>query len=365
MRTKQQWPYTNLSLDDLPGEMWDDVPGFDGEYQVSSYGRIKSLRRWQGTGSSGRGYYTKEKIRQQHILHRRNTILNIPAHNISIALYRNARPIWTSTARYVYCVFVEPFDIDNPDIIISYKDCDGRNLHYENLILTDRSKLATRSFRLKRNRSIFSLDSLPVRQLTMEGELIATYPSLKAAQDKTGIHYKSIEGCIYGRFHQLHGFRWESPAVVKPLPSQQSEPDAIFNEFLWNALGRPRTSKKSPIPVLNLSLTDMKGERWKPIEGMEGRYLISDYGRVKGCPGMRGHVWRKEYIQKLGLAGYAGGSVYRLMAQLGGKDKKYGRSVARLVYHHFVKKIDLADKSLRLRYRNGKFWDLHWKNLYI
>ena len=68
---------------------------------------------------------------------------------------------------------------------------------------------------------------------------------------------------------------------------------------------------------------------------------------------------------KLGLAGDAAGSVYRLMAHLGGKDKKYGRSVARLVYHHFVKEIDLADKKLRLRYRNGKCWDLHWKNLYM
>ncbi|QEM09126.1 NUMOD4 domain-containing protein [Mucilaginibacter rubeus] len=37
--------YLNRSLADLPGEIWKDVPGFEGSYQASSLGRVKSLDR--------------------------------------------------------------------------------------------------------------------------------------------------------------------------------------------------------------------------------------------------------------------------------------------------------------------------------
>jgi len=50
---KNKWLYQDLSLRALPGETWDLVPGFDGEYEVSSYGRIKSLSRWREAGKSG------------------------------------------------------------------------------------------------------------------------------------------------------------------------------------------------------------------------------------------------------------------------------------------------------------------------
>lgn len=53
----------SLSLDDLEGEIWVDAIGFDGIYEVSSFGRIKSLGRWVSNGKSER--WVKEKIRKQ------------------------------------------------------------------------------------------------------------------------------------------------------------------------------------------------------------------------------------------------------------------------------------------------------------
>lgn len=38
-------PYQNLSLEDIPGEVWKDIPGLEGRYQASSVGRIKSIRK--------------------------------------------------------------------------------------------------------------------------------------------------------------------------------------------------------------------------------------------------------------------------------------------------------------------------------
>jgi len=37
--------YLNKSSADLPGENWKDVPGFEGSYQASDLGRVRSLDR--------------------------------------------------------------------------------------------------------------------------------------------------------------------------------------------------------------------------------------------------------------------------------------------------------------------------------
>lgn len=39
------YPYQNLSLEDMPGEVWKDIPGWEGYYQASTLGRVKSLSR--------------------------------------------------------------------------------------------------------------------------------------------------------------------------------------------------------------------------------------------------------------------------------------------------------------------------------
>lgn len=55
-----------LTLEDLPNEEWKDIPGYDGIYQCSNYGRIKSLRR-EFKRQTKQGFvigYTKEMIRK-------------------------------------------------------------------------------------------------------------------------------------------------------------------------------------------------------------------------------------------------------------------------------------------------------------
>jgi hypothetical protein len=38
-------PHQNLSLEDMDGEIWKDIEGYEGHYQISSFGRVKSLGR--------------------------------------------------------------------------------------------------------------------------------------------------------------------------------------------------------------------------------------------------------------------------------------------------------------------------------
>jgi hypothetical protein len=37
-------------IEDIEGEIWVDIPGYDGMYQVSNFGRVKSLKRYSSAG---------------------------------------------------------------------------------------------------------------------------------------------------------------------------------------------------------------------------------------------------------------------------------------------------------------------------
>jgi hypothetical protein len=45
-------PYQNLSLEDMDGEIWKDIEGLEGYYEISSLGRVKSLSRLVITSKS-------------------------------------------------------------------------------------------------------------------------------------------------------------------------------------------------------------------------------------------------------------------------------------------------------------------------
>jgi len=41
--------YEDLSLKNIEGEIWKDIKGYSGDYQISNYGRVKSFKKWHGT----------------------------------------------------------------------------------------------------------------------------------------------------------------------------------------------------------------------------------------------------------------------------------------------------------------------------
>lgn len=57
--------WKNTELNDLKNEVWLDVPDYDGMYQVSNMGRVKSLKREYYRKGVNVPLYTKEKILKQ------------------------------------------------------------------------------------------------------------------------------------------------------------------------------------------------------------------------------------------------------------------------------------------------------------
>lgn len=94
-------------------------------------------------------------------------------------------------------------------------------------------------------------------------------------------------------------------------------------------------------------------ERWKPIKGFEGRYEVSDRGRVRSLP--RYYSPKLNYLRpKLEKDGY-------LEVTLCCKDRKrHYLKVHRLVYQAFVGPLD---PNLQVNHENGRKNDNRVKNL--
>ena len=56
------YPYENLLFKNLKGETWKDIPGLEGSFQLSCYGRIKALEKWVEQKGAGGSYLAPEKI---------------------------------------------------------------------------------------------------------------------------------------------------------------------------------------------------------------------------------------------------------------------------------------------------------------
>ncbi|MCS3533126.1 NUMOD4 domain-containing protein [Chryseobacterium sp. JUb7] len=123
--------------------------------------------------------------------------------------------------------------------------------------------------------------------------------------------------------------------------------------------------------LFNTSLKNLPGEEWKVIENFEN-YAISNYGRIKSLQrsvinaygGIRNreeqiklsHVFRyfNKYLKK---------HFYNVRCTLSSEGKKYGKSVARLVYYHFVESFNMDDKTFMISFKDDNRFHVHADNL--
>jgi len=81
--------YKNLSLENVNGEIWKEIEGFDGDYFVSNYGRVKSFKRYKkrilSPNKNNHGYFKiklskngKIKYKLIHVLMYENFINKVP-----------------------------------------------------------------------------------------------------------------------------------------------------------------------------------------------------------------------------------------------------------------------------------------------
>ena len=172
-------------------EIWKDIKGYEGQYQVSNFGNIRSLDRlvyqqgrmqnYQGGSMNSflnnSGYYTirlsKDNHKKDFLVHRLVAEAFLP----------------------------NPYNLP----CINHKDEDPLNNHVDNLEWCTReynTNYGTATLRraLKMGHRLAQYDK--------NGNFITSYYSIREAERKTGIKWQSIGSCINGNGYTAGGFRW-------------------------------------------------------------------------------------------------------------------------------------------------------------
>ncbi len=174
---------TNQSLKVMSNiqEIWKDVIGFEGSYQVSSLGNVKtSLRR--------------PRIKKQS--------LNKYGYPVTM-LYRNNKSKQYKIHRLMAIAF-----IPNPDrkLQVNHKDGNRSNNLLSNLEWVTHSENVRHGFLMGRK----LYNSKPVNQYSKSLEFIRQFESRGKAASEIGTSTSLINSCICGRIKSAGGFVWKN-----------------------------------------------------------------------------------------------------------------------------------------------------------
>lgn len=170
-------------------EIWKDVKGYEGLYQVSNLGRVKSLIR--------------NKVLSP--LNRQHGYQAVQLHGKG----GNARGFKSfSIHRLVAEAFI-PNPENKPEVNhINEDKSDNRVENLEWMTHQENSAHATRGTRIGKANKNNPLTSSSVVQLTLDEKEIATYPSIHEAMRNTGIPIGCIWSACEGKTKQAHGYKW-------------------------------------------------------------------------------------------------------------------------------------------------------------
>jgi hypothetical protein len=182
-------------------EIWKDIKNYEGYYQVSNLGRVKSLPKFHKTNNQycSIGYYSKERI-------------------LKPTKKEYARVILNKKAYSVHRLVAEAF-IPNPNNypIINHKDGNKQNNKVNNLEWCTQSHNQKEAYRIGLKKppmhnlhktGKLSPSSIPVNQFNKDNVFIKYYDGISEASRQTNILTTCICACCKGRQKTAGGFIW-------------------------------------------------------------------------------------------------------------------------------------------------------------
>ena len=167
-------------------EIWKDIPNYEGIYQASNLGRVKSF------------YGLKEKILKPGILN--NGYYRVILCKQSIKkTYLVHRLVW------------ETFNGTIPEGLqvnhINEVKIDNRLSNLNLMTQKENINWGTRNERIAK-KQINGKCSKSVLQFTLDDILVKEYPSTKQAERETGFANQHINACCNGKYKQAYGYKW-------------------------------------------------------------------------------------------------------------------------------------------------------------
>jgi hypothetical protein len=220
------YPYQNRSLEDMDGEIWKPVKGYEEYYLVSNLGRVKKLE----TLKVYMHYDKTIEILLPEIIVRQTANFRLNKHinqtlcaGVKVVLRVENVSVHTHASRLVY----EAFTGRIPERgIIQHKDNNPQNNRVENLYLSTRCALTHKLHEEGRSNLLYSVlgvkhsaeriarhsaaRSKEVSQYDMQGNWMATYKSLKEAAECTKTSRTAISSVLSGKIYIAGGSVWRT-----------------------------------------------------------------------------------------------------------------------------------------------------------
>ncbi len=202
--------WRNLTLDNLPMEMWRDIKGYEGLYMVSNLGRVKSVPSI---------FERKYENRKTNYIYKKEKILRI--NNLqtggycSVKLTKNGVQINFKVHRLVADAFI--LNLNGKDQINHINGIKTDN-YVGNLQWVSQSENILHSFKLGTHKVkkewLAKGEANPkakkVVQYTKSGEIVAEYGGQQEAARITGIDQSMIWHCCNGiKCKTAGGFVWK------------------------------------------------------------------------------------------------------------------------------------------------------------
>ena len=192
-------------------EIWNDIEGYEGFYQVSNLGRVKSIKR------KARYYnHSKELFRMvnEKIIYQRETNWGY----YTVNLNKNGQTKIKRIHRLVASAF-----IPNPEHKeeVNHKDSNKKNNRVNNLEWATRSENAIHAWEnnlLERNRiaikkniiKAYTACKKQIDQYDKDGNFIKTWDSISDASRNLNIHHSDISRCCSKKRKTAGGYIWKS-----------------------------------------------------------------------------------------------------------------------------------------------------------
>lgn len=173
-------------------EVWKDIDDFEGYYQISNFGRIRSCDRYVNS-KSGSKRLVRGNIHNCYVGH---------GGYYYISLYKDNKHRLCTLHRLIAKAF-----LPNPNDLpcIDHINTDRKDNRIDNLKWVSYLENNKNEITIKHKKE--SMNLYRVEQLSEDKEVIAEYISTREASEKTGFLPKSIQVAI-SRKHKLHGFYW-------------------------------------------------------------------------------------------------------------------------------------------------------------
>ena len=172
-------------------EVWRDVLGYEGLYQVSNLGRVKSLSRKAGY------VFLREKIMKP-------TLGKNGYFSVILSFNMKTKRV------YIHRLVAEAF-VPNPNgySYVNHKDeCKTNNVSWNLEWCTHNYNLNYGTHNKRLSESKKDKHTKPILQLTTDGSVVKEWDSIKEAAKQNGLRPCNISAVLHGYQTTCGGFKW-------------------------------------------------------------------------------------------------------------------------------------------------------------